>query len=130
MASDPAIVSGSRTNAPHEASAAASRPLSDVLLLGALPTATPCARLHARSVVCEWGLSAMADTVELLVSELVTNAVQASTSPEGRPRYEDGAAGLPVVYLRLSTDCVRLLVEVWDQGVGAPTLKQAEADEE
>jgi len=78
----------------------------------------------------EWGLSTMAETVELVVSELVTNAVQASTSPNGRSRYTGDAAGLPIVYLRLLSDRTRLLVEVWDQGDGMPTLKQTEADEE
>ncbi len=45
-------------------------------LLGALPSAVPCARLHARQVLWEWGLSKDAETAELLLSELVTNAVQ------------------------------------------------------
>src|SRR5580704_9714485 len=48
------------------------------LELGALPTAVPCARGHARLVVGEWGLAAMAETIELLVSELVTNGLRAS----------------------------------------------------
>jgi hypothetical protein len=31
-------------------------PLRSYLELGALPTAVPCARLHARHVLCEWGV--------------------------------------------------------------------------
>jgi len=50
-------------------------PLVSFLELGALTSAVPCARLHARQVLWEWGLQASADTAELLVSELVTNAV-------------------------------------------------------
>lgn len=50
----------------------------NVLTIGALPTATPCARLHARNIVCEWGLHNLTDMIELVVSELVTNAVKAS----------------------------------------------------
>jgi hypothetical protein len=53
-------------------------PLQDFLELGALPSAVPCARLHARLVIQEWGLATLADHVELLVSELMTNAVHAS----------------------------------------------------
>ena len=39
------------------------------LLLGALPSAVPCARLHARQVLWEWGLSKNAETAELLLSD-------------------------------------------------------------
>jgi anti-sigma regulatory factor (Ser/Thr protein kinase) len=54
-------------------------------------------------VLREWGLSGLAPDSELLVSELVTNAVQATA---GR----DQAA----VRLRLSGDSARVLIEVWD----------------
>jgi hypothetical protein len=68
-----------------------------VLAIGALPTATPCARLHARNIACEWGLHNLADTIELVVSELVTNAVKASMV-NGRTFALGaiGAAGVPV----------------------------------
>ncbi len=51
-------------------------PLSTQLTLAALPTAVPCSRLHAKQVVWEWGMVLLADTVELLLSELVTNAIK------------------------------------------------------
>jgi hypothetical protein len=44
---------------------------------GAFPSAVPCARMHARQIVWEWGLAALAEPVELVVSELITNAVRA-----------------------------------------------------
>ena len=53
-------------------------PLLSYLELGALPTAVPCARLHARHVLWEGGLNGLAPDSELLVSELVTNAVNAT----------------------------------------------------
>lgn len=74
------------------------------LELGALPGAAACARLHARQVLWEWGLSAMAETAELLVSELVTNATQASPSAER----------IQPVGLWLSSDRSRLLIVVAD----------------
>ena len=52
--------------------------LRTFLELGALPSAVPCARLHARLVLREWGLAALSADAELLVSELVTNGLQAS----------------------------------------------------
>src|ERR1035441_4250354 len=52
-------------------------PLQDFLELGALAGAVPCARLHARQVLREWGFR-LGENAELLVTELVTNAVKAS----------------------------------------------------
>ena len=93
-------------------------PLSSSLPLGALPGATPCARLHARAVLHEWGLAGLAEAAELIFSELVTNAVRASTAPDGRPRYD--TTGMPVVVLRLASDRFKLqrLDAVFLQRVG------------
>lgn len=54
------------------------RPHNDSLELGSLVGAIPSARLHARHVLREWGLDRLCDSAELVVSELVTNAVQAT----------------------------------------------------
>ena len=72
----------------------------------------PCVWLHARQVLWEWGLNGLAPDGELLVSELVTNAVKATA---GR----DQAA----VRLRLSGDRARVLIEVWDADPRAPAPK-------
>ena len=87
---------------------AAQWPYHSFLPLGALPGAIPCARLHTTAVLWEWGMEAMAHAAELAVSELVTNAVRASTQahdamPPGPP------AGLPVVGLRLAGDRISAL---------------------
>jgi anti-sigma regulatory factor (Ser/Thr protein kinase) len=79
-------------------------PLLSHLELGALPGAVACARLHARQVLWEWGLSGIAEDAELLVSELVTNATQASLSVEW----------IQPVGLWLSSDRSRLLILVQD----------------
>jgi anti-sigma regulatory factor (Ser/Thr protein kinase) len=111
-----------------ERSVAMPWPLSSSLPLGALPTAVACARSHTRAVVAEWGMAALADTAELAVSELVTNAIRTSTDANGRPVYRDGR--LAVVYVRLFADGVRLIAEVWDESPAAPTAKSAELDDE
>jgi anti-sigma regulatory factor (Ser/Thr protein kinase) len=100
-------------------------PSTSSLVLGALPTAPSCARLHAGAVLHEWGLANLAETVELVVSELMTNAIQAATEPAARAHI-----GLPVVYLRLLADRTRVVIEVWDSNPQTPTPKQAEPDEE
>ena len=73
----------------------------------------------------EWGLASLAATAELVVSELVTNAIQASTEPDAQPRI-----GIPVVHLRLLTDGSRVVVEVWDSNPQAPVAKQADPEDE
>ena len=85
-------------------------PLRSSLQLGAFPAATPCARLHAKQVLWEWGVHAIADTAELLVSELVTNAVKAAQDIQDKPP----------VWLRLSASRARLLIEVWDGNTQPP----------
>src|ERR1700748_1977646 len=96
----------------------ASWPLSTCLPLGALPGATPCARLHARAVLVEWGLGELGEAPELIVSERVTTAVRPSTAPDGHPRYD--GAGMPVVVLRMASDHIKLMIEVWDVIPGSP----------
>ncbi len=85
-------------------------PLRDSIELGALPGAVPCARLHARQVLWEWGLAALNESAELLVCELVTNAVAASTSAE---------CVLPV-RLWLLADKSQVLILVWDANQQPP----------
>jgi hypothetical protein len=46
----------------------ATPPLRSYLELGALPTAVPCARLHARHVLREWGLNGLSgDSARVLI---------------------------------------------------------------
>jgi len=66
-------------------------PFSRVVLL-ALPEAAAAARQHVRQVLEEWQLTEQAEVAELLVSELVTNAVRHALDPRDWPA-PDGAAG-------------------------------------
>ncbi len=120
----PAVTASTPAPGPHSQpqrqAAAGEWPLRSHLELGALPGAVPCARLHVRQVLWEWGLSAFGENAELLVSELVTNAVQAS-SPAGRI--------LPVG-LWLSSDRSRLLVQVQDTNHHPPAPAGADGDDE
>lgn len=85
-----------------------------------LPTAVPCARLHAVHVLCEWGLRHRASDAEMIVSELITNAIQASTVLPERPP----------VGLRLLADEKSLVIEVWDQSPWDLQPSMADADDE
>jgi anti-sigma regulatory factor (Ser/Thr protein kinase) len=89
-------------------------PLRSHLELGALPSAVPCARLHAKHVLWEWGLESFSDSVGLVVSELTTNAVAASAGLTGSRYSGRWQPGLPPVRLSLYSDKERVLLEVWD----------------
>ncbi len=54
--------------------------------LPADPASPSVARAHARAVLREWSAESLAETVELLVSELVTNAVRHASGPGPTPR--------------------------------------------
>jgi anti-sigma regulatory factor (Ser/Thr protein kinase) len=83
------------------------------LALAALPTAPSCARLHTKQVLWEWGLQHQSEVSELIVSELVTNAVRI-TSARGL---------LTPIRLWLSHYGRQTLIEVWD-GDSKPPRKQ------
>jgi hypothetical protein len=89
-------------------------PLRSYLELGALPSAVPCARLHAKHMLWEWGLDSITDSVELIVSELTTNALAASVGLIGSHHGGQRVAGAPPVRLWLCSDKQRVLVQVWD----------------
>jgi anti-sigma regulatory factor (Ser/Thr protein kinase) len=99
---------------------------SRCLLLSALPRSAGRAREYAREVLATWQLQAMSDTVELLVSELVTNAVQATGLIGER---EEGGTARPV-YLGLSMLPDVLLIEVWDVSSRVPLKRPAADDDE
>jgi anti-sigma regulatory factor (Ser/Thr protein kinase) len=90
------------------------------LELGALPSGVPCARLHARQVTWEWGLAALRQDIELLVSELVTNAILAS-----------GVLGQgTAVRLWLLSDGTQVLIMVWDAKKQPPVRLDSGPDAE
>jgi len=96
---------------------AASWPYQTFLELGALAGAVPSARLHARLVLQEWGLAALSDDTELLVSELVTNGVRASR-----------ATGRDAVRMWLVSDLGQVVVFVWDASLQPPARADPGAD--
>jgi anti-sigma regulatory factor (Ser/Thr protein kinase) len=98
-------------------------PLQTRLPLAALPTAPSVARGHVRTVAREWGLADLADTAELLVSELVTNAVQASAKLR--------TIRTPVVHLWVTSDRMSMILHVWDASGEMPVRRDAyEHDDE
>jgi anti-sigma regulatory factor (Ser/Thr protein kinase) len=95
-------------------------PLWTFLELGALTGAVPCARLHARHVLWEWSLTSLAESAELLVSELTANAVAASQS----------MVQCAPVRLWLLAGRAQVLVMVWDACPRPPVPAEVREDAE
>jgi anti-sigma regulatory factor (Ser/Thr protein kinase) len=93
---------------------------SSALEFAPLPTAVPCARLHTVHVLHEWGLRDLASDAQMVVSELITNAVDASTLLPERPP----------VSLRLLLTGKSLVIEVWDHSPLDLEPREADADDE
>lgn len=85
-------------------------PLKNRLELGCLPSAVPCARLHTRAILAEWNLAHLRDTAELVISELVTNALQATWAAN---------LGSPLA-IHLHANQVYLCTGVWDALAQSP----------
>jgi len=98
-------------------------PHQSYLELGSLPTAAPCARLHTTLVLWEWDLGALVPTAALVVSELVSNAVQASRRITESCFADTWAPGTPPVRVWLSADEYRVVIQVWD-GSDQPPVPQ------
>lgn len=90
------------------------------LELAPLPGAIPCARLHAVHVLHEWGLRALAEDAALIVSELMTNAADASIVLPERP---------PIA-LRLLASDKSLVIETWDHSPLDLEPRDADPDDE
>ena len=103
-------------------------PHQSYLELGSLPTTAPCARLHAMLVLWEWDLGALAPTAAVVVSELVTNAVQASVGTTGSQFAGNWAPGTPPVRMWLSADEYRLVIQVWDGSDHPPEPQPVEPE--
>jgi anti-sigma regulatory factor (Ser/Thr protein kinase) len=82
--------------------------------------AASCARLHAVHVLHEWGLRELADDAAMVVSELTTNAADASAVLPDRP----------AITLRLLATGTSLLIEVWDQSPLDLAPRDAAPDDE
>lgn len=105
---------------------------SDLGPLAALPTVPSVARGFVSVALNGWGLDAMADVAELLISEMSTNVVRAAMAPDGTITYDENG-NIRLLWLRLLCDRTRLMIEVWDTlpaTLGAPVARHPAPDEE
>jgi anti-sigma regulatory factor (Ser/Thr protein kinase) len=88
------------------------------LTLASLPDAPSCGRLLVQRYLSTWGIAHMIDEAQLVMSELLTNAVKAS-------------AEFTTIQIRLAVlGDTSLLIEIRDCNPAPPVLKDASADNE
>lgn len=95
----------------------------------AVLTAVGCSRMFIRHVLQDWNLSDHVDTAELVVSELVTNAVKSTGITDREPKWTDIKAH-HIVGVQLRVIDQRLYVEVWDRSADAPAKQDASEEAE
>jgi anti-sigma regulatory factor (Ser/Thr protein kinase) len=104
--------------------------LTSSLTLAAVPTAAGVARSFVRQHLSQWGLNQLTEDAELVLSELVANAVTATGSTNPRPRWGD-LHDLALIGIRLVVTVDSLVIEVWDRSPSPPVPRLPEqADEE
>ncbi|MBT2541976.1 ATP-binding protein [Streptomyces sp. ISL-44] len=93
------------------------------------PRAVPLARRFAAQALSDWGLGHMADSVTVIASELMTNAVRATGTTDPKPGYQLREA-LPSIGVRLRVSGPTLVVEVRDTSRALPRARTPEPDAE
>ncbi|MET4669148.1 ATP-binding protein [Streptomyces sp. PvR018] len=99
------------------------------LRLAAVPSAVSCSRMFIRQTLQQWKVPDYIDVAELVVSELVTNAVVATGVTEPKPEWTAVRAE-HVLGVQLRIIDTRLYVEVWDRSTDAPVRKHPDDDAE
>jgi anti-sigma regulatory factor (Ser/Thr protein kinase) len=117
--------------ARHQVMTGHNRPqLTSGMTLAAVPTAVRLARLFTRQRLSQWGLNQLIGDAELVLSELVTNAVNATGMTNPRPRWSE-LHNLALITVRLVVTADSLVIEVWDRDPSPPIPQQPEqADED
>jgi len=99
------------------------------LQLAAVPSAASYSRIFVRLTLPRWKLADYVETAELVVSELVTNAVQATGLTDPEPKSWEIAAE-HVIGVQLRATGTSLVLDVWDGSSDVPVVKNPDDDAE
>lgn len=99
------------------------------LRLAAVPSAVSNSRIFIRQTLQHWGVTDYIDVAELVVSELVTNAIEATGITDPQPKWT-AVTDEHVIGVQLRIVGARLYVEVWDRSTDTPVRKQPDDDAE
>lgn len=95
----------------------------------AIPSAAGAARRETVQTLKDWGLLELIDAAELLVSELITNAIQV-TGLSREPANFGDLENVPCVLLQLQRTTFGLRLLVWDRDPRQPIRRQVSDDAE
>ncbi|MEV1249011.1 ATP-binding protein [Nonomuraea sp. NPDC049750] len=98
--------------------------------LPAMASSVPTARMHTRALMAKWHLTHVVDDAELIVSEIVTNAIRATNIIPSQARYTELYDRMEVVCLYLYLLTPELVIEVWDPKREPPRRHDATLDDE
>ena len=98
------------------------------LVAQAHPAVVPHARRSARHTLAAWRLDQIADDTELVVSELLTNAVQATLAASTAAPRQWPTPPMVALYLTLDPDLLSVLV--WDNSPEPPAPRPSASDED
>jgi hypothetical protein len=104
-------------------------PFSHYIELAALPTTPYWARALTRDALRTWRLDPFIETTELLVNELVANAVKVSGVDPVRGTYPR-LAQTKLIAMRLLASGRNVVAEVWDSNPNFPQPKMVGLDDE
>ena len=103
------------------------RPLYPASLnLAAVVTAASCSRVFIRHTLQQWSLPDQIDAAELVVSELVTNAVEATGVTTPNPGWAE-LEKVPLINVRVMAHGDGFSIQVWDSSVEPPVQPAAGA---
>lgn len=103
--------------------------LVNSVTLAALPSAVKLSRTLVHVTLKHWRLERLIDEAELVVSELVTNAVKATGITEWEPSWSE-REHLATIQVRLTHLEARIVIEVWDRDHTPPKPTDASPDAE
>lgn len=99
------------------------------LTLAALPAAVKLSRTQVSVTLRWWGLGHLVEDAQLVTSELVTNAVEATGILTPNPSWTE-RQDLATIRLRVTHLETRIVIEVWDGDLTPPAVKDLSADAE
>lgn len=94
------------------------------LTLAAVPTAIPLSRALVRFSLNQWGFRGQVEDAELVVSELATNAVQA-TGEEEPSYWVNGMRPPSLIRVQVMLFESFMIVGVWDRSLRSPKQSSA-----
>lgn len=111
---------------PHPA-----RALSvNFLTLAAVPAAVGRSRELVRLGLDRWGLALLAADAQMVVSELATNAIQATGRTDADATWNDVGDDVEAFHLRLLLFEASIVIEVWDADPAPPDPQHGTGEEE